>query len=438
MENFNLITPGEKIKNIRKTYNFRQHEISGNDITRNLISMIERGESNLTKTTATIIANNINNLCIKKNINYSVTPEYLLESVEDQLNSVINKFIDCTKSDPSKIYNGTYDDILLNIEKNINIYSSAKDKFNFYMYLGDVFDEANNPSKSYFYYLRAYENSGTSSPDEISSICSLIGYSCIRLQNYSAAINYNKIALYENEKRDLASIFAIRFNSIIALISLENYDDALNEITYVEENLSNILKSNPQKHFYFCCLKSNCYKGMKKYDLANTLNKNMLKNNSTTPLCKIILFTNIIEIYIETKDMKNLKIYLNKFYNYLESIKTLESNTHLASTYYSIGLGYLTINERDIARTFFNKSFQSAKEFKNEKYILQSLNQLVNLSDDSEKVIASITKQFMDMVQLKFIPKYNYVLMNILNLYSKRNDCTNISKLINFINSIDA
>lgn len=37
----NILTPGEKIKNIRKDFKIKQSEITGGKITRNLISLIE-------------------------------------------------------------------------------------------------------------------------------------------------------------------------------------------------------------------------------------------------------------------------------------------------------------------------------------------------------------------------------------------------------------
>lgn len=437
MENFKLITPGEKIKNIRKLFNFRQHEISGNDITRNLISMIEREESNLTKSSATIISNNINELCIKKNINFSVTSEYLLESLEDQLNSIICKFIDSTKDCTLKITNGTYDNFILNIEKNINIYSTAEEKFNFYQYLGNVYEKSNDYAKVYFYYLRAYENSGTSTPDTISNICALLAYCCIKLGDYSGAINYNKVALYENEKKDLFSVFTIHFNNIIAFNSLCLYDQSLKEICCIEENLSSILKSDHCKQFYFFCLKSNCFKGMKKFDLALNINKNMIKSTCFSPLSKVIIFTNIIEIYIELNDMKNLEQYLNKFSMYLDTIQPLESDPHLPAIYYSIALGYLTISEKEIAKDFLYKALNFAKEHRSEKFLLKSLNELINLDSDSTENLTTLTSLFKELVELKFIAKYNYVLLNIINLYSKRNDCTSISALVTFIENIE-
>ena len=54
-----VMTDGEKIKAIREKYNLKQEEISGKDITRNLISEIETNKANITKKTAEIIIKNL-------------------------------------------------------------------------------------------------------------------------------------------------------------------------------------------------------------------------------------------------------------------------------------------------------------------------------------------------------------------------------------------
>ena len=59
MDDANLLTPGEKIKKIRKDFKIKQNEITGGKITRNLVSLIENNRADLTASTAEIIANSI-------------------------------------------------------------------------------------------------------------------------------------------------------------------------------------------------------------------------------------------------------------------------------------------------------------------------------------------------------------------------------------------
>lgn len=47
MKIFNILTPGNKIKNIRMKFRIRQEDITGGEITRNLISLIGATRCNI-------------------------------------------------------------------------------------------------------------------------------------------------------------------------------------------------------------------------------------------------------------------------------------------------------------------------------------------------------------------------------------------------------
>ena len=56
------ITIGQNLKQIRKRLGIRQHEISGGEVTRNLISLIENDKTPLHERVAKLIAKNINDI----------------------------------------------------------------------------------------------------------------------------------------------------------------------------------------------------------------------------------------------------------------------------------------------------------------------------------------------------------------------------------------
>ena len=84
MEGQEILSPGKKIRKIRKSFKINQEDITGGEITRNLISIIENDKANLTSKVAIILSENINRVCKEKGIDFSVTSEYLLEDVESQ------------------------------------------------------------------------------------------------------------------------------------------------------------------------------------------------------------------------------------------------------------------------------------------------------------------------------------------------------------------
>ncbi|URZ08648.1 helix-turn-helix domain-containing protein [Clostridium felsineum] len=76
----NILPVGIKIKRLREKYKLNQDDIVGTELTRNLISQIEHGKANLTKSTAELIIRNtkeiLNIRMVKLDPKYSV--EYLL------------------------------------------------------------------------------------------------------------------------------------------------------------------------------------------------------------------------------------------------------------------------------------------------------------------------------------------------------------------------
>lgn len=78
-----ILNPGEKVKRLRKDIGLKQEELTDDQITRSLISMIENGKRILSPQVAKIIAKRLS--VYYKHMGRTITPEYLLESKEEQV-----------------------------------------------------------------------------------------------------------------------------------------------------------------------------------------------------------------------------------------------------------------------------------------------------------------------------------------------------------------
>lgn len=99
---YELLTPEEKLKRLRKRFGLKQHEITGGEITRNLISMIENGKAKLTKENGIKIVNIINEILKKRNINIFISPNELLESLEEQTEKIFIDYIEKFSTHPTE------------------------------------------------------------------------------------------------------------------------------------------------------------------------------------------------------------------------------------------------------------------------------------------------------------------------------------------------
>lgn len=89
-----LLSPGEKLKKLRKKYGFKQYELTGGEVSRNFISMVENGKANLTMRTAEVIARKANLILQDRNVDEVITAYELLESLEEQVEKIADDYFE--------------------------------------------------------------------------------------------------------------------------------------------------------------------------------------------------------------------------------------------------------------------------------------------------------------------------------------------------------
>ena len=152
MSNVNLLTPGEKIKKIRKDFKIKQSDITAGKITRNLISLIENNRADLTVSTAGIIVSSINDICKKRDIDFKMTTDDLLKNNTIQADKMLSDIID-EINEHMDDNNFDFSDIVDRSERLIKENPFMERIPDLYMGLGNVFTNRNCFKKSYLYYL---------------------------------------------------------------------------------------------------------------------------------------------------------------------------------------------------------------------------------------------------------------------------------------------
>ena len=84
-----VLSIGEKIKQLRMDIGLNQDDLTNDEITRSLISMIENNRRSLTHNTAKIIATTLNQYY--SNLGKHITAEYLLETKPQQAERLIRE-----------------------------------------------------------------------------------------------------------------------------------------------------------------------------------------------------------------------------------------------------------------------------------------------------------------------------------------------------------
>ncbi|HAK42927.1 MAG TPA: hypothetical protein DCM59_09855, partial [Clostridium sp.] len=184
-----ILSSGQKIRKIRKELKINQKEITAGKIARELISMIENDKSTLTPAVAQIITDNINKICKEKNIDFSLSAEYLLEDVDVQTDKIASKYIDflsINEDNISKDFSKDIEEIELFLIK----YDVPKKKMIIYEKIGDIFKKQRKYNKSYIYYIKAFENhNGLFNDIRLFSILQKLGGICIYLGKDKEALD---------------------------------------------------------------------------------------------------------------------------------------------------------------------------------------------------------------------------------------------------------
>ena len=237
MESQEILSPGKKIRKIRKSFKINQEDITGGEITRNLISIIENDKANLTSKVAVILSENINRVCKEKGIDFNVTSEYLLEDVESQAKKIADKYILDLKNDFLSL--SRLNKVSIDIEKFLMSYPIYDKKAEIYCLIGDLYFKFDDFYKANNFYLKAYENILQENDlKELTNVLYKLSASSFSNHNYDDVLTYINLALVNINLLTYETIYNLYISSIKSCIYLDKLDEALNEISFVEDTLS--------------------------------------------------------------------------------------------------------------------------------------------------------------------------------------------------------
>ncbi|WP_017413267.1 helix-turn-helix domain-containing protein [Clostridium tunisiense] len=437
--NTKIISPGQKLKELRKKYKIKQHEICGTQITRGMISMIETDKAGLTKNTAILITENIKRLCEERNISCNVSLEYLLESEEEQAKKILKNFLELFSSQPEKIFSNSFQEEFGEIEKIINTYQLKDDKYTIYRTIGDIFKKSKEYYKAYSYYLRAFESCTNLFNDvRLIKLIVNIGFCCNHLKRFKETLEFNKLAsIYMDDiPEDLN--YKIKFNNLIALKNLKEYDLMLIELNQLEITFQRKLNSERIEKVNVMILKANCLKEKKLYIEAISAHRDVLTLANSNIELQLVTLCNLIEIYIELNDSSNLRKYLDRCIAHLIDYQLVNDKIYSSEIYNDIGLGYYTIHEFELSKLYFNKSVIEAKETKNANILLLALNKLLDIAICANNLdeVEELKMQTLEIISLKLLPSNNVLLIKILKYYNSIGRTQTVDDILSFAESL--
>lgn len=430
-----LLTPGEKVKLIRKTYGLRQEEIAGDDITRNLISVVENNKAGLTSNVAKIITNNINQVCREKEINFSTTEEYLLEDVISQAKKIADQYIDYINSlENAQIT--LIGEKLNEIDLFLKNYDVEEKKAQLYACIGKKFKKINQYSKAFYYYLKAYE-----SCNELVLTIKILfsmGFCCTFLSSHEEAINYYNLLLKLNPDSEVQ--YKANFNLALSYKKINKFKEALNTLARLEEHPL-ILSKSPIEYVDCYLLIGICYNELKEYNKAIKIFKELLKFiDGKSEQQEILVLDNLSIVYRNVKDHANLKslcyTILDKIENNAECL-----DTYQGEVYVTLAKNMKSINADKIATTLLFNALESYKDSKSalcladiEFLFMELLDGFIINDDDSN--IYYLKNEIFGLIEKDMFPKCNMVTLKIIKYYNSKNSVNEVNDIIEFLEKV--
>ncbi|WP_234122877.1 helix-turn-helix transcriptional regulator [Clostridium hydrogenum] len=378
-----VMTDGEKIKNIRKKYNLKQDEISGEDITRNLISEIETNKANITKKTAEIIIKNLTEIGKKKGVKVTETVDYLTENQIKQATKVLDDYIAELKA-LSISKDNSFIGVLKDTEEFLINWDIKEKKIIIYELAGDYFYNQAEIYKSISYYERALELTNKIELTEnlltlLRKLSMVYGY----IGNYSESIKCCEFALNRFLGMSKENTIIFIYNSAVSYERSKNFTNALDMLNKAEQLID---ESDIHKYFKVLTTKAVCLKNLGNYEEALEIYFKLIKIiESNNIYMKLVTHINLINVYMKLNETDNIINSLKIIINDLPHSDDVE----YANIYFEVGLTYKYLGDLKNGENYCLKSLKLAKKQKDYflvNKILSSLIDIYNTLNDCDKM----------------------------------------------------
>jgi tetratricopeptide (TPR) repeat protein len=437
MDEMKVKTPGEKLKEIRQRFDIKQSQLTGDKITRNLISIIENGKTSLTEGTAETIVKNINNICAIKGISYEITVEELMEDIESQANKCLIDFKNTIEKNEKNFVKGEYNATLACLEKILKENSLHDEAYDLYIMLASIYDKYRLYHNAYSCYIQAFQNCASlfNNP-KVASLLINIGYCCIKLKLFNEALYYNtQVSKFCEDISDKLKCLLL-YNNAICYKNLNKFDDAMSEISKIEQEASEFLTKEMSVKKNVLVLKANCLKEQKFYNDAIAVHKSIIPLIDNTDVESLLfVYCNLIESYIDLNDTKKLKKYIDKCIMLLDAYKLLDNKLYPHFIFNDIALACYFTNNVQLSRFYFIEALKASKHYMNEEIASASINKLLHIAieNESEEEISFIKNQLIESISLKLISKGDASIIKLIEYYNKVSDTQGISDLTRFL-----
>lgn len=408
-----FLTNGQKIKSTRKYLKMRQEDLTDDNITRGLISMIEIGKRELNSKVALTLVEKFKKRAEELDISLDISSEFLLRSPAEDAELYCIKKIE-------EVNNVTEINQLLEIA----------DKFN----LTNIKAICNEQSGDYYYNEKDYYNAffyyncsidilkNINQNEKIAHLYLKVGLCNAMLLSYAQALSFfhlsNEYAkMYKDKTIEKRSLY----NGSKCYMELKKTEEALK---YINLYLTLINKENEFIDYVNAIiLKANCYEAMLNYDIAITTYQSLL-NEITSDIPPLgYIYNNLGLAYLNKDDLTNSL----KYFNMAEEFKLKTNTTNLSHTIIEKSGVFIKQGHLNDAIELIESGLRLAEIYIDYEYILKGISELARIYE----ILHSTSK----------LKELYFNLIKILNKLNKHKELTIVYNKLSIIyleeNNID-
>lgn len=408
-------TVGENLKKIRKDLNLKQYQIAGEDVTRNLISLMENNKTPIYHNVANIIAKNINEILAKRGQDIYIQAEDILNPERYEARKKANEYISQLQKQLNEQNYNIQVEKLNEIENFLNRWRFIDKKVKIYELLGDIFYNAKDLNREYYYYIKALEVSyeHPNMKERYKLILKLV-YNCIVTKKYQEAIRLCDFAITTQEDITEKYKGIFYFNSALAYYYLKDYDKALDQLVYSKFHVA---FDDYREMKRILILEGICNVKIQNYNGAlRSYNKllDIIDKDNIEEIC--LAYVNLIQIYIEKNNKEMVIKYHNKI---LELLPSLDINTyHYLKILISVSNTYKYLRDDEHYELYLIEVLKHSNKLKDENIFSITLSDLLDFYMETGKAnkIEAILEQYENSI-ININKNQNYFI-SLKSIYS--------------------
>lgn len=403
--NIKILTPGDKLRLLRKKYNLKQDELSGTYITRNMISMIETNKAALNPATAKVLLDNLYSICSQKNLECTVTLDDLLESPNTQVKAIALEFLKSLLSEEdlimASLQNGDYMQVVILLDQ----HDLIQEKALLYETVGNYYMHKTLYQKAFHYYAIAFESiRKTLTDDTFPSLTLRIMECCYKLKNFPGALQYSRFLFIYQPKISDDILYKIKHYSILCRYHLHEYEQTLSDIDLYLDKFYSRLKKDSDDRIKLLLLKGDCLKQIHRYPEALNIYQQILRSYDLALEFQIITTLPIIHIHIETQNMPLAKALLKETLPLVSTYEKVGYKDYLIEIYKGLAKLYTALEDTNCAIEYYYKALDHAKLQLNATVTHELvLELLLRIPTSSYAYLTKLLTYCIELIELKLI-----------------------------------